>query len=67
MPKTRQQKADVIDRLEREFKGAKSAVFADFQGVTVAKADGPASAGIASGTIGYACSQIPDLDIRDRL
>lgn len=39
MPKTRQQKADVIDRLEREFKGAKSAVFADFQGVTVAKAD----------------------------
>ncbi|MEO5928035.1 MAG: 50S ribosomal protein L10 [Patescibacteria group bacterium] len=39
MPKTRQQKADVIDRLEREFKGAKSAVFADFQGLTVAKAN----------------------------
>jgi large subunit ribosomal protein L10 len=39
MPKTRQQKSDVIERLTREFKGAKSAVFADFQGLTVAKAD----------------------------
>lgn len=39
MPKTRQQKADVIDRLEREFKGAKSVIFADFQGLTVNKAD----------------------------
>jgi large subunit ribosomal protein L10 len=39
MPKTRQQKADVIGRLTREFKGAKSAVFADFQGLTVGKAD----------------------------
>lgn len=39
MPKTRQQKAVVIDRLVKEFKDAKSAVFADFQGLTVAKAD----------------------------
>jgi len=39
MPKTRQQKGTVIERLTREFKGAKSAVFADFQGLTVAKAD----------------------------
>ncbi|MFA5935840.1 MAG: 50S ribosomal protein L10 [Patescibacteria group bacterium] len=39
MPKTRQQKADIIGKLTREFKDAKSAVFADFQGLTVAKAD----------------------------
>lgn len=39
MPKTRQQKGVMIDRLTKEFKGAKSIVFADFQGLTVTKAD----------------------------
>jgi len=39
MPKTRQQKADVKERLVKEFKGAKSVVFADYQGITVPKAD----------------------------
>jgi large subunit ribosomal protein L10 len=39
MPKTRQQKADAIGRLSKEFKAAKSVVFADYQGLTVAKAD----------------------------
>ncbi len=39
MPKTRQQKSDVLERLVREFKGAKSAIFADFRGLTVAKAN----------------------------
>lgn len=39
MPKSRQEKSIVIDRLTKEFKGAKSVVFADFQGLTVAKAD----------------------------
>ncbi|MFH1078395.1 MAG: 50S ribosomal protein L10 [Patescibacteria group bacterium] len=39
MPKTRQQKADTIGRLSKEFKGATSIVFADYKGLTVAKAD----------------------------
>lgn len=39
MPKTREQKAGVISRLVKEFKSAKSAIFADFQGLTVIKAD----------------------------
>jgi large subunit ribosomal protein L10 len=39
MPKTRQQKADTIERLTKEFKAAKAVVFADYQGLTVAKAD----------------------------
>lgn len=37
MPKTRQQKAVAKDRLVKEFKGAKSVVFADYQGLTVAQ------------------------------
>ncbi|MFZ2804000.1 MAG: 50S ribosomal protein L10 [Patescibacteria group bacterium] len=37
MPKTRQQKAVAKDRLVKEFKGAKSVVFADYQGMTVAQ------------------------------
>ncbi len=39
MPKTRQQKAGTKERLVKEFKGAKSVVFADYQGMTVPKAD----------------------------
>lgn len=39
MPKTRQQKADAKERLVKEFKSAKSVVFADYQGMTVPKAD----------------------------
>jgi len=39
MPKTRQQKEAEISDLVQEFKGAKSVVFADYQGLTVAKAD----------------------------
>ncbi len=39
MPKTRQQKIDVIDRLVSAFKSAKAVVFADYQGVKVAQAD----------------------------
>lgn len=39
MPKTRQQKSDIKERLVKEFKGAKSVVFADYQGITVPKAD----------------------------
>lgn len=39
MPKTRQQKAGIADRLVKEFKSAKSVVFADYQGLTVPKAD----------------------------
>ncbi len=39
MPKTRQQKSITIDRLVKEFKNAKSVVFADYQGLTVAKVD----------------------------
>ncbi|MDQ7815084.1 MAG: 50S ribosomal protein L10 [Patescibacteria group bacterium] len=39
MPKTRQQKEVAINDLVKEFKEAKSVVFADYQGLTVAKAD----------------------------
>lgn len=39
MPKTRQQKSALIDRLAQEFRQAKSVVFADYQGLTVAKVD----------------------------
>lgn len=39
MPKTRSQKSNVIDRLVKEFKGAKSVVFADYQGLKVSQAD----------------------------
>lgn len=39
MPKTRQQKADTIRWLSKEFKAAKAVVFADYQGLSVAKAD----------------------------
>lgn len=38
MPKTREQKALTKERLVKEFKGAKSMVFADYQGLTVAQA-----------------------------
>jgi large subunit ribosomal protein L10 len=39
MPKTRDQKSAVMDRLTQEFKGAKSVAFANYQGITVAQAD----------------------------
>lgn len=39
MSKTRQQKSDAIAKLTKEFRAAKSVVFADYQGLTVAKAD----------------------------
>jgi len=39
MSKTRQQKEDVKSRLVKEFKAAKSVVFADYRGITVAQAD----------------------------
>lgn len=39
MPKTREQKSAVIERLTNSFKGAKSAAFADYQGLTVPQAD----------------------------
>lgn len=39
MPKTRDQKSVVLDRLTQEFKGAKSIAFANYQGITVAQAD----------------------------
>ncbi len=39
MPKTRDQKAKNIELLTQEFKKAKSVVFADYQGITVAKVD----------------------------
>ncbi|MCI0479832.1 50S ribosomal protein L10 [Candidatus Uhrbacteria bacterium] len=39
MPKSRQQKAGTIERLLKEFKAATSIVFADYKGLTVAKAD----------------------------
>jgi large subunit ribosomal protein L10 len=38
MPKTRQQKAGIKERLVKEFKDAKSVIFADYQGMTVAQA-----------------------------
>lgn len=39
MAKTRQQKQDIITRLTSGFKAAKSAVLADYRGLTVAQAD----------------------------
>lgn len=39
MPKTRSDKAGIIERLVKEFKGAKSVVFADYQGLKVSQAD----------------------------
>lgn len=39
MPKTRQQKEEVVRRLADEFKNAASVVFADYQGLSVADAD----------------------------
>jgi large subunit ribosomal protein L10 len=39
MPKTREQKSVVLDKLVKAFKGAKSVAFANYQGLTVAKAD----------------------------
>ena len=39
MPKTRQQKEVIKERLQGEFKKAKSVMFADYQGLTVAQAD----------------------------
>ncbi len=39
MPKTRQQKEATTERLEQEFKQAKSVMFADYQGLTVVQAD----------------------------
>lgn len=39
MPKTREQKSAVIDRLVASFKGAKSVTFADYKGLTVPQAD----------------------------
>ncbi|MBI4138776.1 50S ribosomal protein L10 [Candidatus Uhrbacteria bacterium] len=39
MPKTREQKLNTIELLTREFKKAKSVVFANYQGLKVAKAD----------------------------
>ncbi len=39
MPKTRQQKAGITERLMKEFKDAKSVVFADYQGLKVSQAD----------------------------
>lgn len=39
MPKTREQKSAVLEKLVNAFKGAKSVAFANYQGLTVAKAD----------------------------
>lgn len=39
MPKTREQKSAVLDRLVKAFKGAKSVAFANYQGITVAQVD----------------------------
>lgn len=39
MSKTREQKSAVVERLTKEFKVAKSAILADYQGLTVAKVD----------------------------
>lgn len=39
MPKTREQKSVLLDRLVKSFKGAKSVAFANYQGMTVAQAD----------------------------
>ena len=39
MPKTKEQKSAVMERLTKAFKGAKSVAFANYQGITVAQAD----------------------------
>jgi large subunit ribosomal protein L10 len=39
MPKTRVQKGAVVDELVKEFKGAKSVAFANYQGMTVSQVD----------------------------
>lgn len=39
MPKTREQKSVVMERLTQSFKGAKSVTFADYKGLTVPQAD----------------------------
>ncbi len=39
MPKTRLEKEEIVRRLAEEFKGAKSVVFADYQGLSVNDAD----------------------------
>jgi large subunit ribosomal protein L10 len=39
MPKTREQKFAVVDKLAKAFKSAKSVAFANYQGLTVAQAD----------------------------
>jgi len=39
MPKTRQEKEVIKDRLQKEFSTAKSVMFADYQGMTVGQAD----------------------------
>ncbi|MBU2508881.1 MAG: 50S ribosomal protein L10 [Patescibacteria group bacterium] len=39
MPKTREQKEEILTRLTDEFKQAKSVVFADYQGLSVSQAD----------------------------
>jgi large subunit ribosomal protein L10 len=39
MPKTREQKSAVMEKLTKAFKGAKSVAFANYQGITVAQVD----------------------------
>ena len=39
MPKTKQQKTDIIELLNKGFKGSKAVVFANFQGLTVAETE----------------------------
>ena len=39
MPKSRAQKVDIIEKLVKSFKGAKSVAFADYQGLKVSQAD----------------------------
>ena len=39
MPKTREQKSVVVEKLAKAFKSAKSVAFANYQGITVAQAD----------------------------
>lgn len=49
MPKTRQEKEVIKDRLQGEFKKAKSVMFADYQGLTVGQADALRKATRAAG------------------
>lgn len=39
MPKTKQQKTDIVELLSKGFKDSKAVVFANFQGLTVAEAE----------------------------